>query len=327
MKPWLLSFLLCPQCRSSLKLDSVTEKEGEILSGTLRCTCGINYSICNGIPRFTSSKGEYVRIYAEMEKSCSRYPFVPGNQLRQIYTVEEWTQKQFELQTNGLPLEKLRGKLILDVGCGGGRFLKLFHKAGARVIGVDLLSQRVEQSLCFLKEGGITEVALVQGDIFALPFQDRVFDFVFSNGVLHHTPDPKAAFAKLTQLAKPGGLLSIWVYSLERPLQRLRAFPSAITSRLPILLLIGICLPLVLLKPLVYRQDGKPRKVLGHLRWLLFIPWHPDWRWRLQSVLDYWGPRYQWRYKTQQVLEWFQEAGLINLQVGAYPVSVTGQAS
>lgn len=55
---------------------------------------------------------------------------------------------------------------------------------------------------------------VVQADIFKLPFK-RAFDYAFSVGVLHHTPDPKKAFLSLAGKVKKGGAISAWIYGEE----------------------------------------------------------------------------------------------------------------
>jgi SAM-dependent methyltransferase len=55
---------------------------------------------------------------------------------------------------------------------------------------------------------------VVQADIFKLPFK-KSFDYAFSVGVLHHTPDPKKAFVSLASKVKKGGAISAWIYGAE----------------------------------------------------------------------------------------------------------------
>ncbi|MBN8129440.1 methyltransferase domain-containing protein, partial [Vibrio vulnificus] len=55
---------------------------------------------------------------------------------------------------------------------------------------------------------------IVQCDIFKLPLK-RAFDYAFTVGVLHHTPDPKKAFLSLAGKVKAGGHISAWVYGAE----------------------------------------------------------------------------------------------------------------
>ena len=83
----------------------------------------------------------------------------------------------------------------------------------------------------------------MQGDIFHPPVKRGALDFVYSIGVLHHLPDPKAGFLSLTRLIRAGGTMCIWVYLRGRGRQiawfnRMRA----ISTRLPLRLLNLLCL-------------------------------------------------------------------------------------
>jgi SAM-dependent methyltransferase len=99
------------------------------------------------------------------------------------------------------------GQLVLDVGCGASRVARLVRRAsGARTVGLDL-------SLRSLREGRAAGGGpLVQGDNLALPFRSGCADLVVSNGVIHHTPDARAAFRELARVVRPGGTLVVSVY-------------------------------------------------------------------------------------------------------------------
>ena len=116
------------------------------------------------------------------------------------------------VEKTGWSLAELKGKRILDVGCGMGRFAEIAADAGAEVYGVDL-SRAVEAAYAHL--GSRPNVRIFQADVMSLPFEPASFDFIYSIGVLHHTPDTRAAFLRLPALLKPGGAITIWVYSTE----------------------------------------------------------------------------------------------------------------
>ena len=78
-------------------------------------------------------------------------------------------------------------------------------------IGIDL-SQAVESA--FQATRHLPNAHIVQADIYKLPFK-RAFDYAFSVGVLHHTPDPKKAFLSLASKVKKGGAISAWIYGEE----------------------------------------------------------------------------------------------------------------
>src|SRR5262249_51781033 len=77
------------------------------------------------------------------------------------------------------------------------------------VVGVDL-SAAVEAAAANLADR--PNAWILQADIGALPFARESFDAIFSIGVLHHTPDARAHFARLIELLKPGGDIAIWLY-------------------------------------------------------------------------------------------------------------------
>lgn len=106
--------------------------------------------------------------------------------------------------------DELRGKLVLEAGCGPGKYTEILLSAGARVVSFDLTTavkvnweqNRIKGSLsCF------------QGDIYNAPLREQTFDYVFCYGVLQHCPDPDAAYRNLFRLLKPGGKISIDYYT------------------------------------------------------------------------------------------------------------------
>ena len=91
----------------------------------------------------------------------------------------------------------LAGRLVLDAGCGGGRYARLVGAHGARVVGVDL-SAAVEKAAALCAE--LPDVAIVQADLLDLPLAEGAFDLVYSIGVCT-TPPTRAALSRRS----PGG--------------------------------------------------------------------------------------------------------------------------
>jgi SAM-dependent methyltransferase len=103
------------------------------------------------------------------------------------------------------------GKRLLEVGCGMGTDLLQFARGGAQVTGVDLTPRSVETSRHHLKLYGQTgDFALTDAE--KLPFADGSFDVVYSNGVLHHTPDTAGAVREIHRVLRPGGLARVMLY-------------------------------------------------------------------------------------------------------------------
>jgi SAM-dependent methyltransferase len=106
---------------------------------------------------------------------------------------------------------EFEGRRLLEVGCGMGTDLLQFARGGAICTGVDLTPRSVEiSSLHF----GLYDMRadFVLGDGERLPFASESFDVVYSNGVLHHTPDTARAVRELHRVLRPGGVAKVMLY-------------------------------------------------------------------------------------------------------------------
>jgi len=107
--------------------------------------------------------------------------------------------------------DRWAGKQVLEVGCGVGSDLVKFAKAGADITGIDLSPKSVCLArLRLLKYGG--NCGVFQLDAEAMPFKDGKFDFVYSWGVLHHTPDTIRAISEIHRVTKSGGEICVMLY-------------------------------------------------------------------------------------------------------------------
>jgi SAM-dependent methyltransferase len=120
------------------------------------------------------------------------------------------------------------GETVLDYGCGPGNDLVGFalHSHARRVVGVDISDTALQLarhrlSLHHLPEGRVEIVAISDGEP-ALPFEDASFDYVSSQGVIHHTSDPAAILGELHRVLRPGGEGSIMVYNRDSVWMHLR---------------------------------------------------------------------------------------------------------
>jgi SAM-dependent methyltransferase len=104
-----------------------------------------------------------------------------------------------------------RGKRVLEVGVGAGTDFIRFARAGAVCTGVDLTRHGVELVHRRLELEDL-EAMVLQADAEALPFDDGAFDFVYSWGVIHHTPNPERAAREVVRVTKPGGRICVMVY-------------------------------------------------------------------------------------------------------------------
>jgi SAM-dependent methyltransferase len=305
LKPSFLDIVVCPKCGSQLQLSGSTEQPAE--EGELKCQNAHSFPIIGGIPRFVSSE-----LY--VENFGFEWNVHAVTQLDSASSDE--SERTFRAKTGFNP-EDVHGRLILDVGCGMGRFSDVVSRWGGTVVGIDL-SRAVEAAQRNI--GGRENVNIAQADIFQLPFRDETFDFIFSIGVLHHTPNTKAAFECLPRLLRKNGRIAIWVYTGYSPAKWLFSdFYRRFTPMMPKRFLHAISHVAV---PLYFIQKVP---ILGRIvRWILPVSSDPDPEWRVLDTFDWYSPKYQWKHSYEEVFPWFEENGLTSIKVLKVPVGIQG---
>jgi SAM-dependent methyltransferase len=106
----------------------------------------------------------------------------------------------------------------LEVGCGQGTMASVWAGAGANVTAVDLNPQAVEQTKRRFELFGLNGT-VQRADGRTLPFQDHDFDYAYSWGVLHHSPDLARSLSELMRVLKPGGGFGVMLYNRRSLLQ------------------------------------------------------------------------------------------------------------
>ena len=206
MKEKLLDMLACPTCGGDILLANAGKYEDkEIVEGVLSCRkCTREYRVERGVPRFA----DLGKIEEDKAETAENF----GWQWTHFTQEDTKYSDQFLGWLQPVTPDFFEGKIVLEGGCGKGRHTKLAASWGAaEVIGIDL-GDGVESAFALTRD--LPNVHIIQCDIFKLPLK-RVFDYAFSVGVLHHTPDPKHAFLSLASKVKSGGHISAWVYGAE----------------------------------------------------------------------------------------------------------------
>tara|TARA_B100000795_G_scaffold61440_1_gene41236 strand:- start:643 stop:1542 length:900 start_codon:yes stop_codon:yes gene_type:complete len=105
-------------------------------------------------------------------------------------------------------------KEVLEVGCGTGQ-LAIYFALGTnnRVVGLDPTIESLKLAANFSKKHNIENIDFVNADIFDDVLTDKFFDFIWCNGVLHHTKDPYEAFRILIKSLKNEGYVLIGLYN------------------------------------------------------------------------------------------------------------------
>jgi len=211
MKQAILDYLICPSCDGDLKAElQAPEPDGEYLSGSLLCcSCGRAYPIRGGVPRMVVTAQEEGGAAETFGFEWQQH----GKKQMEGDTVFGRTQEEdvtYFLHAARMSPEEVRDAVVLDAGCGSGQLTEGVARMGARaVIGVDV-NTAIE--FPFSRCRHLPHVHIVQADISALPFRLGLFDLVWSNGVIHHTPDPRQAFESLARGVRTRGKFYVWVY-------------------------------------------------------------------------------------------------------------------
>lgn len=301
------TILRCVDCGRSLQGDG---------SGGYTCSaCGRKYPQRQGVACFVDL-GSYADSFGFQWHRYNR---------TQLDTEEcRESESDFRKRTGFTP-QDLKGKLVLDVGCGMGRFAEIATRWGARVVGIDL-SAAAQVAARNLAD---RDFVAFQADVFALPFALESFDYIYSIGVLHHTPDCEKAVKALPPLLKPGGYLAVWLYSGYNKWYRFSDIYRRVTHRMPPRLLHGT---LSIVVPTLNAVDrglriipgiGKP--LAGAVHHIFPVNRHAKKEWRVLDTLDWYSPRYQSKHTYEQVFRWFESSGMEDLHVVDVPIAVRGR--
>ena len=188
--------LACPACAGALAADWSCRG------------CGARYEVLDGIPALRlpgDPRTDAVRRFYE------RAPF-PGYPPRD-------SLQALRARAERSPLPRLIDRAIpgdariVEVGCGTGQMCLFLARADRVVVGADLTRASLALGAGAARRFGLERVQFVETDLQRPGLKAGAFDVVYSSGVLHHTPDPRASFARLAQLARPGGTIVVGVYN------------------------------------------------------------------------------------------------------------------
>ena len=219
MDKFLLDILIDPISKTSLSLHPGTfDDSGNVLAGTLSSGNDRVYPIKNGIPRFvtdiTDDQQQTKESFGFKWEQTHTYDSAGSQQQAKKWLIERYGFK------DGTDMKDYFGSrdLILDAGCGGGysSFLWLEDGSVSRYVGVDI-SRAIDIAQKRLSVA--TGRCFIQADLLKLPFGKSIFDTIFSEGVLHHTPSTEKALKTVVGHLKPKGEFLFYVYKKKSPIR------------------------------------------------------------------------------------------------------------
>ncbi len=315
------------------------EIKEEIISGVLlNRSRKIYYPIYNGVPRLLTFRTKVSEIFEEkfrekLREVCPEFslpseePATGEADVLRSFS-EEWVDYDWDGDTYwNLSAEDMfesmelmldvkdrpfRNKQILEVGIGiGGIADHMTRSQRCELVGLDL-SYAVDGAFTHFSRNPLMHI--VQASAFAPPFKAETFDFVYSQGVIHHTYSTKTAFDNLSKLPKKDGRLYIWVYSPydesrtlnRRVIMGMETVLRPVIWRLPTLLQNVCLLPLI---PLYMVHQAAMVKTRADEKQVRYGP-----REALHAARDRFTPRYIHRHTDEEIMQWFEAAGYSDLQ-------------
>lgn len=314
MKPELLEHLRCPRTGQRLVLRDAVRNGDHIESGLLVSEHGEHrYPIRNSIPRFVPTSN-----YADnfgMQWNKFRRTQLDSFSQRPISATRFWA-------ATGWQQTQIVDRWVLDAGCGAGRFAEVAVQAGACLVALDYSSA---VDACFANLGHHPNLHIVQGDIYALPFEKRFFPFVYSLGVLQHTPDVARAVASLPAVAADGARLCVdfyerswrsllhpkyWLRPMTKRMDQKRLF-AGLQRWVPRMLSLTRAIRRV---PLV--GNGLTRLVpVADYHGVLPLTEEQHFEWSLLDTFDWFAPAFDNPQDARTVSQWLQNLGVRDIEV------------
>jgi SAM-dependent methyltransferase len=190
------ALLACPACRGGLGAD-------------WRCAaCGSLYAAPDGIPALRLPAGERTEVVREFYTAAPFPGYPPRDSL-------SWLRARAERSRFARLLDKAMAgdARIAEIGCGTGQMSLYLARADRIVIGADLTRASLALGASAARRFGIDRLLFVETDIANAGLRPGAFDVVYCSGVLHHTPDPRASFRRIVELARPGGMIVLGLYN------------------------------------------------------------------------------------------------------------------
>jgi len=310
----LLAILRCPRTGERLRLESAEERDGRIQSGSLTNEGGQHrYPIRNFIPRFVP-ESNYADNFG-MQWNRFRRTQLDSHSGQPISADRFW-------HSTGWQPRECAGQWMLDVGCGAGRFAEVAAQTGARLVALDYSSA---VDACYANLQRFANLDVVQGDIYALPFERGSFPFVYSLGVLQHTPDVARAFAALPPMLSPDGRLCVDFYGRRfgtllqakyalRPVTKRMSqqrLLSMLERSVPALLAVSTAVSRI---PVLGRYLKRAIPVANYTG-ILPLSAEQLREWALLDTFDMLAPEYEQPQRARDVRRWCDQAGLGGTEV------------
>ena len=343
---------------ANLTLEVFEAESEHVIEGVLRAENDAWFPVLRGVPCFLTGP-----LRPDLAEFCARHQLPPpadappdGAARKQAKTTEtfsdkwgrfttyglepaheaflfSWYAKKFGLaDTSDLPAFYADRNRILEVGPGSGfntRFMARHCRGEVAALDISEAAHTT-----FANTRDLPNVTVVQADLMATPFANESFDLIVADGVLHHTPDTRAAVRALFEKLQPGGQFFFYVY---RQMGAARRFSDAhiresFTQLTPEECYVA-CAPLTELgRELSHLKASitltKPIDVLGipagthdvqRLIYYGFLKcfWNEAFDFETNNMVnfDWYHPHDAWQHTQDEVEGWLKELGVTQYRV------------
>jgi 2-polyprenyl-3-methyl-5-hydroxy-6-metoxy-1,4-benzoquinol methylase/uncharacterized protein YbaR (Trm112 family) len=334
MQESLLPLLRCPVSRKELQLEvlktGTKQYNGKPISfieeGLLRSDDFV-FPIIKGIPRLIVEAAidykDFLQTHCKdfaqyQQKAETKYPgllkfVLHKNRRTKKSFSQEWNifnyeeDKVWDADTTGMvnrfltetneTTESLKGKLILDAGCGNGLLNQSIGAQGATILGMDF-SQSIERAF---EKNEEANTLFIQGDVQFPPVALQAFDIVHSSGVLICTTNSELTFSCLETAVKPNGKMSVWLYHpvkgfIHNLFNFLREYTSKLPTRLQYWLYSVTLLPIsYVIKKIKGTKQNKREMMI--------------------DILDWFSPEFRWEHHHDEAAAWYSKRNYRDIQV------------
>ena len=271
--------LVCPACKGVLAAD-------------WSCGgCGARYEAPDGIPNLrlaSDGRTDVVRRFYDH----APFPGYPPHDNLTWLRARAGRSEFARLLDQAIP----GNARILEIGCGTGQMSLYLAHADRVVIGADLARAALQLGAAAARRFRLDRVQFIETDLHHPGLRAASFDVVYSSGVLHHTPDPRASFARIAQLVRPGGMIVLGLYNaFARIPLRLRRVVARLSGY-----------RLIPFDPVLHDRKNEPAR---REAWLQDQYRHPE----------------EHRHTLGEVQGWFHENGVE--YVRTYPSALIGEDS
>lgn len=267
----------CPACGGALAAD-----------WSCGC-CGARYEAPDGIPNLRLESHGRIEVVRRFYEDAPFPGYPPHDSLALLRARAE--QSQFaRLLDRAIP----GNARLVEIGCGTGQMSLYLARADRVVIGADLTRASLLLGAAAARRFGLDRVQFIETDLHHPGLRAGSFDVVYSSGVLHHTPDPRASFARIARLARPGGMIVLGLYNaFARIPLRLRRLVARLSGY-----------RWIPFDPVLRDRENEPAR---RKAWLRDQYQHPE----------------EHRHTLAEIQGWFEENGVE--YVRAYPSALIGE--